>query len=129
MPFGTSRDKRRAQDAQGARRRSAHGRDAAGALARPSTSRTIHKPKGHSPGGKGKPSRRRRAPTAPSPGRRGRWSLYASAMADTDAFDPLETPRCPIHPTQRLVDVGTAPDGRDARWECPVDGCIYLQLA
>jgi hypothetical protein len=47
-------------------------------------------------------------------------------MADTDA---LETPRCPIHPTTRLVDVGTATDGRDARWQCPAPGCGYAQLA
>jgi len=50
-------------------------------------------------------------------------------MADeTDAFDPLETPRCPIHPTDRLVTAGPHPEGRDTRWECPVQGCVYSQL-
>ncbi|MGT2427536.1 MULTISPECIES: hypothetical protein [Actinomycetes] len=50
-------------------------------------------------------------------------------MADeTDAFDSLETPRCPIHPTDRLVIAGSDPEGRDARWECPVQGCVYSQL-
>lgn len=59
----------------------------------------------------------------------GREALYAAAMADTDAFDPLETPRCPNHPTTRLIDAGTAADGQDARWQCPVPGCGYTQLA
>ena len=45
-----------------------------------------------------------------------------------DAFDPLETPRCPIHPTERLEVTGTDPEGRDAHWQCPVPGCVYAQL-
>jgi hypothetical protein len=68
---------------------------------------------------------RTRAAAAPRGVRR---RLYAAAMAD-DPFDPLQTPRCPIHPTERLVVVGAAPDGRDAHWRCPVPGCVYKQLA
>ena len=49
-------------------------------------------------------------------------------MADDD-FDSLETPRCPLHPTTRLVIAGTDPEGSDARWQCPVPDCVYSQLA
>jgi hypothetical protein len=49
-------------------------------------------------------------------------------MADDDVFDPLETPRCPIHPTERLVIAGAHPEGRDAHWRCPAEGCGYTQL-
>ena len=77
--------------------------------------------------------RSRRAAGAPRPrtpaSLLGGTPSYDSAMADeTGAFDPLETPRCPIHPTDRLVIAGSDPEGRDARWECPVQGCVYSQL-
>jgi hypothetical protein len=56
------------------------------------------------------------------------WSSYAAAVVYDEMSDSLETPRCPIHPTTRLVDAGPAPDGRDAHWECPIPGCVYVQL-
>jgi hypothetical protein len=46
-----------------------------------------------------------------------------------DVFDELETPRCEIHPVQRLVDAGEDAEGRDARWVCPVPGCSYSRIA
>jgi hypothetical protein len=55
-------------------------------------------------------------------------SLYAAAVAD-HVYDPLDTPRCPIHPLEQLVVAGSHPDGRDARWECPIASCRHVQLA
>lgn len=55
---------------------------------------------------------------------------YDAGMArQDDEFDSLETPRCAVHPTVRLIDVGTDRQGQDARWACPVEGCTFIRLS
>jgi hypothetical protein len=109
-----------------------------GALARPSTSRTLlsrkatHRVAVSSRRGAARllPAAAMRGPAAVPPAApRGEVGSYDASMTSQDEqFDALETPRCAVHPTVRLVDVGTDPEGRDARWACPVEGCTFTRL-
>ena len=59
----------------------------------------------------------------------GPGSYDAGVTEAEDAFDALETPRCELHPLQRLTIAGDDPEGHDARWVCPVPGCSYSRIA
>lgn len=56
----------------------------------------------------------------------GRTSGYPAAV--DDPIDDLGMPKCPDH-LETLHLFGQDDEGRDARWECTVPGCTWVQVA
>ena len=45
----------------------------------------------------------------------------------TDELPDVAAPSCPQH-LEALLAVGDDPEGRDARWVCPIEDCKWAQI-